>query len=103
MLTKKPTVTTTATKNSPAGDYPVTVSGAVATNYEITYVDGMLTVVKKKGDVNGDGDVDQKDIDAIVSYLYGDITDDFDEEAADVNGDKVVNVADIVEIVKMKK
>lgn len=27
----------------------------------------------------------------------------FDEEAADVNGDKVVNVADIVEIVKMKK
>ena len=103
VLTKKPTVTTTATKNSPAGDYPVTVSGAVATNYEITYVDGMLTVVKKKGDVNGDGDVDQKDIDAIVSYLYGDITDDFDEEAADVNGDKVVNVADIVEIVKMKK
>ena len=63
----------------------------------------MLTVVKKKGDVNGDGDVDQKDIDAIVSYLYGDITDDFDEEAADVNGDKVVNVADIVESVKMKK
>ena len=103
VLTKKPTVTTTATKNSSAGDYSVTVSGAVATNYEITYVDGMLTVVKKKGDVNGDGDVDQKDIDAIVSYLYGDITDDFDEEAADVNGDKVVNVADIVEIVKMKK
>ena len=72
MLTKKPTVTTTATKNSPAGEYPVTVSGAVAANYEITYVDGMLTVVKKKGDVNGDGDVDQK-----------------------------VNVADIVLLVKM--
>lgn len=103
VLTKKPTVTTTATKDSPAGEYPVTVSGAVATNYEITYVDGMLTVVKKKGDVNGDGDVDQKDIDAIVSYLYGDIPDGFDEESADVNGDKVVNVADIVEIVKMKK
>ena len=103
VLTKKPTVTTTATKDSPAGEYPVTVSGAVAANYEITYVDGMLTVVKKKGDVNGDGDVDQKDIDAIVSYLYGDITDDFDEEAADVNGDKTINVADIVEIVKMKK
>ena len=60
MLTKKPTVTTTATKDSPAGEYPVTVSGAVAANYEITYVDGMLTVGKKKGDVNGDGDVDQK-------------------------------------------
>ena len=103
VLTKKPTVTTTATKDSPAGEYPVTVSGAVAANYEITYVDGMLKVVKKKGDVNGDGDVDQKDIDAIVSYLYGDITDDFDEEAADVNGDKTINVADIVEIVKMKK
>ena len=101
VLTKKPTVTTTATKNSPAGKYPVTVSGAVAANYEITYVDGMLTVVKKKGDVNGDGDVDQEDIDAIVSYLFGDITDGFDEEAADVNVDQKVNVADIVLLVKM--
>ena len=44
----------------------------MAANYEITYADGMLTVVKKKGDVNGDGDVDQK-----------------------------VNVADIVLLVKM--
>ena len=101
VLTKKPTVTTTATKNSPAGEYPVTVSGAVAANYEITYVDGMLTVVKKKGDVNGDGDVDQEDNDAIVSYLFGDITDGFDEEAADVNVDQKVNVADIVLLVKM--
>ena len=61
----------------------------------------MLTVVKKKGDVNGDGDVDQEDIDAIVSYLFGDITDGFDEEAADVNVDQKVNVADIVLLVKM--
>lgn len=103
VLTKQPTATTTATKDSPAGEYPVTVSGAEAANYEISNVDGMLTVVKKKGDVNGDGDVDQKDIDAIVSYLYGHINDNFDEDAADVNGDQKVNVANIVEIVKMKK
>ena len=45
--------------------------------------------------------IDQKDIDAIVSYLYGDIADDFDEETADVNGDQKVNVADIVLLVKM--
>ena len=44
VLTKKPTTTTTATKYSPAGDYPITVSGAEADNYEITYVDGTLTI-----------------------------------------------------------
>ena len=46
VLTKKPTVTTTATTGSVAGDYPITASGATATNYNITYVAGTLTVVK---------------------------------------------------------
>ena len=44
VLTKLPTVATTATKDSPAGDYEVTVSDAEAENYEITYVAGSLTV-----------------------------------------------------------
>lgn len=44
VLTKKPTITTTATKTSPAGSYPVTVSGAEAQNYAITYQNGTLTV-----------------------------------------------------------
>ena len=43
-LISQPTVTTTATTDSPAGTYPITVSGAASDNYEFTYVGGTLTV-----------------------------------------------------------
>ena len=46
VLTKKPTITTTATKTSAAGEYPVTVSGAEAQNYDISYKNGTLTVTE---------------------------------------------------------
>lgn len=45
-LIKQPIVTTTATVNSPAGTYPITVSGAESGNYDITYVAGSLTVTE---------------------------------------------------------
>ena len=44
VLTTKPTVTCAATNDSPAGNYDITVSGAVAGNYEISYVAGTLTI-----------------------------------------------------------
>ena len=44
VLTTKPTVTCAATNDSPAGNYDITVSGAVAGNYEIIYVAGTLTI-----------------------------------------------------------
>ncbi len=44
VLTKKPSMTTTATKESEVGDYDVKISGAEAQNYEITYVNGTLKV-----------------------------------------------------------
>ncbi len=40
----KPSLTTTATANSPAGTYAITVSDAVDPNYTISYVDGTLSV-----------------------------------------------------------
>jgi hypothetical protein len=43
-LTTPPTLTTAATSASPAGSYPITVSGAASPNYKITYTDGTLTV-----------------------------------------------------------
>jgi hypothetical protein len=43
-LTTPPTVATTATASSPAGDYPITASGAADPNYTISYVDGTLTI-----------------------------------------------------------
>jgi hypothetical protein len=54
------------------------------------------------GDANNDGVVDSKDTDAIARYiLTGDIK-GFNFQNADVNGDKKVNIVDIVLINKIK-
>ncbi len=45
-LTTAPTVTTTGTSASPAGNYPITASGAVDPNYNISYVAGTLAIGK---------------------------------------------------------
>lgn len=41
---QKPIVTTTATSKSPVGTYPVTVSGGMTFNYELSYTSGKLTI-----------------------------------------------------------
>ncbi len=46
MLTKQPVITTTATSTSAPGKYDIVVSGATATNYDITYVKGTLTITQ---------------------------------------------------------
>ena len=46
VLISKPIATTTATRNSPSGDYPITISGGEAQNYEFIYIDGILTIAK---------------------------------------------------------
>ena len=46
VLTKKPTLTTTATSSSAPGEYEVKVSGAEAKNYEISYKAGKITVIQ---------------------------------------------------------
>ena len=64
VLTKQPTVSCSATKDSPAGTYDVTVSGAEAQNYEITYKNGTLTIETRpieKGEFIYDN----------VVYIYG--------------------------------
>ncbi|RYY29934.1 MAG: T9SS type B sorting domain-containing protein, partial [Sphingobacteriaceae bacterium] len=43
-LTTQPAITTTATTTSVVGSYPITVSGAASPNYQITYVNGALSV-----------------------------------------------------------
>ena len=45
VLTKQPVITTTATSASEPGEYEITVSGAEAQNYEMSYVKGKLTIV----------------------------------------------------------
>ena len=46
VLTTKPTITCTATSASAPGTYDIIVSGADATNYDITYVKGTLTITQ---------------------------------------------------------
>ena len=97
VFTKEPTVTTNATIDSPAGEYDLVVSGAEAKNYEISYVNGILTIVPAQqsvGDVNGDGEVNAKDVVDLVDYMSGMKSLAF--SAVDVNGDGEVNSADVV-------
>ena len=49
VLTTLPNVQCTANSDSPAGEYPVTVSGAEAQNYDISYVNGKLTIIGSGG------------------------------------------------------
>jgi len=44
VLTGAPTASTSGTSASNAGTYPITVSGAAAANYNITYIGGILTI-----------------------------------------------------------
>ena len=55
------------------------------------------------GDANGDGKVDNDDIEAIVSYIMGGNTENFVFKNADVTDDDEVNVADVVKLVDMLK
>lgn len=93
-FTEKPTVTTTAEFNSPVGEYPIIVSGGVAANYKLKYVDGKLTVTASTampGDVNGDKVVDISDINAVISVICGEST----NPSADVNHDGTIDISDI--------
>ena len=104
VLTKQPVIETIATSDSEPGEYDITVSGAEAQNYEISYVNGMLTIEKASfipGDVNGDGVVNVTDIVATVNYIMEKPSPGFNKEAADLNGDGEINVTDIVKMVSI--
>ena len=45
-LSGTPTLSTTATKTSPVGTYPIKVEKGTVTNEQVTYVDGTLTIEK---------------------------------------------------------
>jgi hypothetical protein len=52
---------------------------------------------KLEGDANEDGEVDASDIVAIANYMMGKIG-NLSQENVDVNGDGVVNIADIINV-----
>ena len=53
------------------------------------------------GDADDSGEVDSKDISAIVDYLMGKTPEKFNMKNADANNDGTINIADIVEIVNI--
>ena len=52
VLTTQPIFSCSATSGSAVGTYPILVSGAAATNYEISYVPGTLTVTEDLSDTD---------------------------------------------------
>lgn len=48
-----PVATTTATSNSPAGDYPIIVSGGETMNYDLEYIPGVLHITGTTDGING--------------------------------------------------
>lgn len=48
VLLTQPTISTTAVLASPPGVYPITVTGATAANYNVTHVNGTMTVTPKQ-------------------------------------------------------
>ena len=65
----------------------------------------IIIPIIEKGNANDDEEVDEKDIVDIVNYMMGKQTSTgkFDENEADINGDNMINIADIIKIVKKIK
>ncbi|WP_340152588.1 putative Ig domain-containing protein, partial [uncultured Marivirga sp.] len=62
-LITAPTATTAANASSNAGDYPITLSGGVSSNYDFDYTPGTLTIAKADQTIT---------FDPIADKVYGD-------------------------------
>ena len=69
----------------------------------LEYLDPSIVPIIEKGDANNDEEVDVKDIVDIVNHTMGKQTSTgkFDENEADINEDGMINIADIIKIVKI--
>ena len=88
-FTKKPVAKTTATPSSPAGTYPITVSGGEAKNYALTYGQGTLTIEKKTTDGVSSVKADEQS-NAAIYNMAGQKVDASYKGIVIINGKKVV-------------
>ena len=104
VLTTPPTLSSNAASDSSPGDYVIYAYGAEAQNYDISYVNGKLTITAPAvtiGDVNGDGVVDIADGVEIVNYILNNPSADFNVVTADVDGDGEITIADAVGVMNI--
>ncbi len=62
-----------------------------------------VIAIGASGDVDGNGETDKDDLDAIVEHIMGRTPEGFNVEEADLNGDSEVNAADVTIMVNMIK
>jgi len=100
VLIKQPSFNCSAVAGSEPGTYDIIVSGVEAENYSITYAKGTLIITQKDPvkvcDINGDGNLDDKDQNLIIRCIMNDVPEGFNKTRADVNNDGKVNAADVV-------
>lgn len=53
----------------------------------------------RKGDINGDGEVNVADVTTLVDYILGKSPTNCNESACDINGDNEINVSDVTSLV----
>lgn len=102
VLSKQPSVTCEASVASLPGTYDIIVYGAEATNYDIYYENGELTITPfKKGDVNNDGHVDVADLTGVVHFILNESTANLVFDSADMDESETVEINDYAALVKL--
>ena len=102
-------ITTLYGRRPVARTIPVNVVGQIELNKMVVDANGdysptvEIQIDLVKGDANGDGDVDKDDIAAVVNYIMTGNRDGFYYNNADLNGDTIVNAADLVLLINQLK
>ena len=103
--TNVPNTDAYAFDGSPIGSATLHVPVSAINEYRDTWPwsgFGKAMTIEGKGDVNGDGVVNDADVKDVASHIMGMTPKGFNKDAADVNNDNKVNAADIVLINKMR-
>ena len=95
-----------AKEEAPTGETAIALADLFATNYAeellgIGSVPGTVAILPHTpGDVNGDGEVDGRDLVRLRKYLTGDTGEEAIEANANVNGDDVIDILDLIRLRK---
>lgn len=86
------------------GDYSAAVQDIKTyLNQRFVYLDTKFKELAasstRKGDINGDGEVNVADVTTLVDYILGKNPTNCNESACDINGDNEINVSDVTSLV----